>query len=149
MPHGSSTDWERAARSALKESGHRTGGAREAVVSLLARQDCCLSAHEISKRLAESGSEVGVASIYRALELLHGLGLVQRIEFGDGGARFEPIAPGGEHHHHALCDRCGRVTPFEDERLERQLERLAGNLKHSMSAHDLVIHGRCRRCARN
>jgi Fur family transcriptional regulator, ferric uptake regulator len=146
VAHGSASDWESAARTALTEGGHRAGGARGAVVSLLGRQDCCLSAHEISRELHESGSEVGIASVYRALELLHGMGLVQRVELGEGIARFERVVPGGEHHHHAVCDRCGRVTPFEDERLETELERLAGSLKHSMSGHDLVIHGECSRC---
>jgi Fur family ferric uptake transcriptional regulator len=128
------------------EDGHRAGGARGAVVSLLGHQHCCLSAHEISRELHESGSDVGIASIYRALELLHGMGLVQRVEFGEGTARYEPVIPGGEHHHHAVCEKCGRVTPFEDERLERQLERLAGRLKHSMRGHDLIIRGECPRC---
>jgi Fur family transcriptional regulator, ferric uptake regulator len=146
VTQGPAIDWERAARTALKESGHRAGGARGAVISLLGRQHCCLSAHRISQELHESGSDIGIASIYRALELLHGMGLVQRVEIGDGGARFEPVVPGGEHHHHAVCDRCGRVTPFEDERIEKQLEQLAGNMKHSMSGHDLVIRGECSRC---
>lgn len=140
-------DWERLARTALTEAGHRAGGAREAVVSLLSRQSCCLSAHEISDELHKSGSDVGLASIYRALDLLHGMGLVQRVEFGGGVARFEPVIPRGDHHHHAVCQSCGRVTRFDDERLERHLDRLARNLKHSMSGHDLVIHGECRRCA--
>jgi Fur family transcriptional regulator, ferric uptake regulator len=146
VAHGSATEWEAAARAALKEGGHRAGGARGAVVSLLGGQNCCLSAHEISQELHESGSDVGIASIYRALELLHGMGLVQRVEFGEGTARYEPMIPGGEHHHHAVCEKCGRVTPFEDERLERQLEHLAGQLKHSMRGHDLVIRGECSRC---
>jgi len=146
VAHGTATEWGDTARTALRDAGHRAGGAREAVVALLAGQDCCLSAQEIHERLRRGGSDVGIASIYRALELLHELGLVQRVELGDGGARFEPIVPGGEHHHHAICDRCGRVTPFEDERLEKQLEQLAGNLKHSMRGHDLVIHGECSRC---
>jgi Fur family transcriptional regulator, ferric uptake regulator len=146
VAHGSATNWETAARTALKEGGHRAGGARGAVVALLGHQNCCLSAHEISQELHESGSDVGIASIYRALELLHAMGLVQRVEFGEGTARYEPVIPGGEHHHHAVCEKCGRVTPFEDERLERQLERLAGRLKHSMHGHDLVIRGECPRC---
>jgi Fur family ferric uptake transcriptional regulator len=146
VAHGSATEWEAAARTALKEGGHRAGGARGAVVALLGHQNCCLSAHEISQELHESGSDVGIASIYRALELLHGMGLVQRVEFGEGTARYEPVIPGGEHHHHAVCEKCGRVTPFEDERLERQLERLAGRLKHSMRGHDLIIRGDCPRC---
>jgi Fur family transcriptional regulator, ferric uptake regulator len=147
MADARAAEWERSARAALSEAGHRSGGAREAVVGLLARQECCLSAQEISDRLRKSGASVGIASIYRALDLLHEMGLVQRVEFSEGGARFEPVAPGGEHHHHAVCGRCGRVTAFEDERLERQLEQLAGRLRHSMSGHDLVIRGECSRCA--
>jgi Fur family ferric uptake transcriptional regulator len=147
MGHAPAVDWERVARAALSEAGHRAGGARGAVVSLLSRQSCCLSAQEISDRLREAGNDVGIASIYRALELLGGMGLVQRVAFGEGGARFEPVVPGGEHHHHAVCEKCGGVTAFEDERLERQLERQAGRLRHSMSGHDIVIRGDCARCA--
>jgi Fur family transcriptional regulator, ferric uptake regulator len=117
------------------------------VITLLSGQSCCLSAQEISEELSEGGTEVGLASVYRALDLLHGMGLVQRVDLGDGGLRFEPIAPGGEHHHHAICDTCGRVTAFEDERLESALHRLAGRLRHSISAHDVVIHGSCNSCA--
>ncbi len=146
MPQAGSPDWESSARFALSEAGHRAGGAREAVVGLLGRQSCCLSAQEISDRLRRDGSDVGIASIYRALDLLYELGLVQRVEFGEGTARYEPVLPGGDHHHHAVCNKCGRVTAFEDERLEEQLERLAGRLRHSMSGHDIVIHGECSRC---
>jgi Fur family ferric uptake transcriptional regulator len=141
-----STRWEDSAREALRNAGHRAGGAREAVIGLLGQQTCCLSAREIADRLRKSGDDVGIASIYRAINLLHELGLVQRVEFGEGAARYEPVIPGGEHHHHAVCQVCGRVTRFEDERLERQLERLAGKLEHSMRGHDLVIRGECSRC---
>jgi Fur family ferric uptake transcriptional regulator len=106
-----------------------------------------VSAHQIAEALRETGSGVGRASVYRALDLLHELGLVQRVDLGDGEARYEPIVPGGEHHHHAVCDRCGRVTAFEDGRIESDLERLARRLRHTMSAHELVIHGACERCA--
>jgi Fur family transcriptional regulator, ferric uptake regulator len=147
MAGGEAGEWETSARAALRQGGHRTGGARQAVVGLLARQSCCISAQEISERLRDSGTDVGLASVYRALDLLHELGLVQRVALGDGGYRFEPVSPGGDHHHHAVCDTCGRVTRFEDERIERQLERLAGDLRHAMSGHDLVLHGRCASCA--
>jgi Fur family transcriptional regulator, ferric uptake regulator len=148
MAEATTSKWDQSAHAALQEAGHRSGGAREAVVALLARQDCCLSAQEISDELRARGSDVGLASVYRALDLLHKMRLVQRVEIGDGGSRYEPILPGGEHHHHAVCDSCGRVTAFEDDRLERALERLAGRLRHSMSGHDIVIHGDCARCSR-
>lgn len=117
------------------------------MIDLLAGQSCCLSAQQISDSLRDRGSNVGLASVYRALDLLHGLGLVQRVDLGDGGLRYEPIRAGGEHHHHAVCDRCGRVTAFEDESLETALESLAGRLRHSIDAHEVVIHGACRRCS--
>jgi Fur family ferric uptake transcriptional regulator len=142
------SNWSEQAQRTLSEAGHRAGGARKAVVELLAHQSCCLSAQEIADELRGKGTDVGLASVYRALDLLHEMGLVQRVEIGDGGSRYEPIAPGGEHHHHAVCDTCGRVTAFEDERLEQALERLAGRLHHSMSGHDIVIHGACDRCSR-
>lgn len=128
--------------------GHRLGGAREAVVVLLSRQDCCLSAQEIAARLRSQGSGVGIASVYRTLDLLHGLGLVQRVDVGEGGQRYEPVVPGGEHHHHAVCNSCGRVTPFDDRRLEQAIDRVSSRLGHATSGHDVVIRGTCTRCER-
>jgi Fur family ferric uptake transcriptional regulator len=145
----SSSEWAERAKEALVEAGFRTGGARSAVVELLGRQDCCLSAHEIADRIGRRGDKVGIASVYRALELLHELGLVQRVDLGDGGYRYEPVVPGGEHHHHVVCDRCGRVTPFDDPGLERAIERLGKRLSHAVAAHELVIHGQCPRCERS
>jgi Fur family transcriptional regulator, ferric uptake regulator len=139
-------DWAELASEALGEAGQRSGGARTAVVELLAGQDCCLSAQEITERLRSGGTRVGTASVYRALDLLHGIGLVQRIEVGEGGARYEPVIPGGEHHHHVLCDSCGTLSAFEDEGLERAIGRLAKRLRHTVSGHDVLIHGRCARC---
>ena len=141
-------DWGEAARRALGGEGHRLGGAREAVVELLSRQDCCLSAQEISARLRSQGSGVGIASVYRTLDLLHGLGLVQRVDVGEGGHRYEPVIPGGEHHHHAVCDSCGAVTPFDDPSLEQAIARVSGRLGHATSGHDVVIRGTCTRCER-
>src|SRR5262245_23427156 len=105
--------WARLANEALSGGGRRAGGARRAVIELLAGETCCLSAQEIAERLGASGQRVGVASVYRALDMLSGEGLVQRVEVGGRGALYEPVIPGGGHHHHAVCDRCGTLTPFE------------------------------------
>jgi Fur family ferric uptake transcriptional regulator len=139
--------WPELAAEALAGAGRRSGGARRAVVELLAGQDCCLSAQEIADRLRAGGQRVGVASVYRALDLLHGEGLVQKVEVGDGAARYEAIIPGGAHHHHAVCGHCGRLTPFEDPALERAIGRLADRLGHRVEAHDVLIRGECSRCA--
>ena len=140
-------DWVELAEAAMRREGHRSGGARGAVVELLAAQDCCLSAHEISEKLRAGGSGVGMASVYRALEVLDGLGLVQRVDTGEGGTRFEAVVPGGHHHHHVVCERCGRVAAFEDEGLEEAIEQLARRLRHEVSGHEVMIRGACPRCA--
>ena len=139
-------EWQRRAEEALERSGRRSGGARSAVVDLLAREECCLSAREISDRLGTGGKRIGIASVYRALDVLGELGLVQRLDTGEGGSLYEAAIPGGEHHHHAVCELCGRVTAFEDPGLERAIERLARRLDHTVSGHDVVIRGSCPRC---
>lgn len=138
--------WKDAALEALGEAGRRSGGARKSVVELLAREHCCLSAQEISDRLRDEGERVGTASVYRALDLLTGIGLVQRVEVGDRGTRYEAVIPDGEHHHHVVCDSCGRITAFEDPGLERAIRRLSGRLDHRVSSHDVIIRGQCKRC---
>jgi Fur family ferric uptake transcriptional regulator len=140
-------EWEERALEALSGAGYRSGGARAAVVDLLAGQHCCLSAQEISERLRGDGTEVGIASIYRALDALHGLGLLQRTALGDGKALYEPVTPDGAHHHHIVCDRCGKVTPFHDDALESAIERVGARHRHRLDAHDVVIRGDCAACA--
>src|SRR5512145_1778722 len=117
--------WSEGALVRLRESSGRSGGARRAVVELLGGQGCCLSAQEIHERLRAHGPRVGIASVYRALEGLDELGLVQRVDLGDGVSRFVPTHAGGDHHQHLVCDDCGKVEPFEDSTLEAAIVRVA------------------------
>jgi Fur family ferric uptake transcriptional regulator len=138
--------WREHALEALRRGGYRSGGARTAVIELLARQDCCLTAQEIFDHLRDDGRAVGIASVYRALDLLTGLKLVQRLDIGEGVARFEPAHAGGEHHHHLVCDRCGAVQAFEDAELEDALDRLAERVGFAIGGHDVVLRGACPAC---
>jgi Fur family ferric uptake transcriptional regulator len=87
-----------------------------------------------------------MASVYRALETLHALQLVTRLEVGQGEALFEPRKPSGEHHHHVVCDRCDRIVPFEDPGLERAIDRLSRRVEFDVRGHDVVLRGRCPDC---
>jgi Fur family transcriptional regulator, ferric uptake regulator len=140
-------DWAEHARGELRRTGHRTGGAREEVVGLLAGQDCCLSAQAIHDRLRGDGRRIGLASVYRALDVLAQLHLVHRVDVG-GTACFEPADPSGEHHHHAICERCGKMDAFEDSELERLIDGVAARLGYDVGAHDVVLRGACPDCAR-
>src|SRR5436190_2191615 len=102
------SEWSRRTLEALHGGGYRNGLARRAVVELLGRQDCCLTAQEIFDELRAEDRQVGIASIYRVLDLLTEKGLLQRVDLGAGIARYEAVHSGGEHHHHLVCDHCGR-----------------------------------------
>jgi Fur family transcriptional regulator, ferric uptake regulator len=145
-PHVPGAQWREVALESLASAGLRSGGARTRVVEEMATQGCCRSAQEIHDALRADGDAVGMASVYRALEALEGLGLVQKTDLGNGVRMFEAVIPGGEHHHHLVCERCGKITPFEDERLERAIHDLADGRRHTATAHEVVIRGTCSRC---
>jgi Fur family ferric uptake transcriptional regulator len=140
-----SADWRQHAQRVLGQEGRRGGGARAAVIELLAGQDCCLTAQEIFDELRADGRTIGIASVYRALELLSRLGLVRRLEIG-ASACYEPERPGGEHHHHVVCERCGKVAAFEDRALEEAIERLARRHRYAVGVHEVTLRGSCPDC---
>ena len=139
--------WTKDALDSLSVAGYRRGGARSAVVELLGRQNCCLSAQEIFDGLRRARRPVGIASVYRALEVLVDLRLVKRVDAGDGVSRFEPAPVDGDHHHHLVCRDCGKVEAFTDPRLERAIDRLAGGLGYSVDEHEVVLTGACADCS--
>jgi Fur family transcriptional regulator, ferric uptake regulator len=138
--------WAHHARDALKLHGYSRGGAREAVIDYLDGQSCATSAQEIYRALRQAGRSIAMASVYRSLEALHGLNLVQRVETGQGEGLYEPVAPSGEHHHHVICDDCERIVPFEDPALEQAISSLAARVPFDVAGHDVVLHGRCADC---
>lgn len=142
----SAEEWRAHAVAEVARAGHRSGGARAAVIASLAEQECCRSAQEIFDQLRGEGRRVGIASVYRVLDLLVSLGLVQRLDLGGGTARYEPALPGGEHHHHLVCVDCGEVRPFEDPQLERVLEGTATRSDYTVEGHDVVLKGHCPDC---
>jgi Fur family ferric uptake transcriptional regulator len=137
--------WTTTALDRLRAASGRSGGARRLVVELIGEQDCCLSAQEIHDAVRARGSRIGIASVYRALDGMDALGLLQRVDLGDGVTRFEPAA-GGDHHHHLVCDDCGKVEPFEDPSLESAIERVADGRGYVVAAHDVVLRGACEDC---
>jgi Fur family ferric uptake transcriptional regulator len=140
--------WEGFALDALQDAGYRRGGARTVVIEALAKHDCAVTALDLEEELRDRDVAVGRASVYRALEQLEQLGLVQRIEVCRGTAGFERVDPTGHHHHHAICRDCGRMVPFEDKSLEQALDKVAGTMSFDVTEHDVVLRGRCDRCTR-
>jgi Fur family ferric uptake transcriptional regulator len=140
-------NWSEHAFATLSEAGLRKGGARTAVVEALAGHECAVTALDLDDELRRRRPPVGRASVYRALEQLEQLGLVQRIEVCRGTAGYERIDPTGHHHHHAICRDCGRMVPFEDPSLERVIGQVSEKMSFDVTQHDVVLRGICERCA--
>lgn len=140
-------EWTARAIDRLSDAGYRRGGARREVLELMADQHCALSALEIEDRLATGPRRVSRASVYRILEELEAVGLVQRVDVGNNITRYEPVGRGHGHHHHLVCDSCGSLEPFTDEGLERAVRRACERVPLEVSEHEIVLHGTCRSCA--
>jgi Fur family ferric uptake transcriptional regulator len=139
--------WVDSTERLLRDAGHRASAPRAAILELLGQQRCLLTAREMTDQLRAQGRDVGTATVYRALELLHSLGAVERVDTGEGFARYEPADPSGaHHHHHLLCAHCGQVSPFEDERLEQAIDELSERLAYRVEGHDVVLRGICPDC---
>lgn len=139
--------WSERALDELRAAGYRRGFARTRVIEFLDAQDCCVGAQEIHEELGQRGERVGLATVYRVLEVLADKRLVQRIDLGDGLTRFEAVRDGHEyHHHHIVCDDCGRIEPFADQRLERVLREVEKGSGYTVAGHDVVLRGACSAC---
>lgn len=125
----------------LRAAGLRASAGRTAVVELLGRQSCLLTAQEIADELRAQGSPGSTATVYRALETLHELGLVRRFD-SEGLARYEPVDPSGEHHHHIVLEPNGDVVPFDDAELERAIAGIGQRLGLVVTSHDVILRGR-------
>jgi Fur family transcriptional regulator, ferric uptake regulator len=143
----SAAGWLTQAEATLAAAGCKKGGARRAILELLGAESCALSAIEIEDALrAEPSRRVSRASVYRILDELEGLGLVQRVDIGQPRVRYERVCERGGHHHHLVCDACGVVMPFSDPALERAISSLSERVPLAVSEHEIVLHGSCRDC---
>jgi Fur family transcriptional regulator, ferric uptake regulator len=138
--------WTERALAELRAAGYRRGLARRRVIEYLDGQECCVGAQEIHRALRDQGERVGLASVYRVLDVLAEKRLVQRLDLGDGVARFEPVREAEEHHHHIVCDDCGKIEVFADERLERVIRDVEASSGYEVAGHDVVLRGACSSC---
>jgi Fur family transcriptional regulator, ferric uptake regulator len=147
MAHEHTASWAQRAQQVLAQNNHHTGAARQALLELLDSQACALSAIEIEDALRAGERPIGRASVYRILDELERLNLVQKVQIGQSMARYEPVRSGDGHHHHLVCDSCGAVMPFSDNELENAIRRLSRRVPIRVDEHEIVLHGACEDCS--
>lgn len=131
----------------LREHGLPVTAQRLAIAQVLLNSARHLSAEEVALDLAGQERHIGLATIYRTIDLLVKSELLVERDFGEGFRRFEP-ARDAPHHEHLLCTVCGKVREFRDERLERMTTIVAEGHGYARLRHRLVIYGVCDDCQR-
>lgn len=130
--------------SALDRAGYRLTAPRLAVADLIATHDGHFTASDLAAAARDRRLGISRATLFRALDLLIELGVVERLDLPSGEHAYVPCAPA--HHHHVVCSRCGRTAEVDDAGLAgavRAIERQSG---FRIDAHRLEMFGLCRHC---
>lgn len=129
----------------LRNCDRKVTGPRRAILRLLERQEHPICIRDLHARL--SAAKCDLATVYRSMRLLEGLGLVKRFDFGDGVARFELNRPGSHsHHHHLICTGCSAIVEINDCFATDLEERIAAGNGFARITHKLEFFGVCPKC---
>jgi len=121
------------------ERGMRMTGQRRVIAQILSEADDHPDVEEVHRRAAARDSRISLSTVYRTMRLLEGAGIVERHEFGDGRARYEPAGHG--HHDHLINVKTGEVIEFKNEQIERLQESVARELGFNLIGHRLELFG--------
>ena len=128
----------------LSERGFRETGARRAIVETVLDRDGQFTARELHEQLRPRG--VGRATVFRALDLLVELGVLNRLHTDERCSAY--IVCADQHHHHLVCERCGAVQEISDARIERAVRAMAVDSGFRTREHHVEIVGVCAACQR-
>ena len=134
----------------LQERQHKMTPQRQTVLQIfLDHPGEHLSAEDVYGILHDQKFEIGLATVYRSLELLSELSILQKMEFGDGCSRYEvnTLDPTQHHHHHLICTNCGKVIEFEEDLLENLEADINNKTGFKVSDHQVKFFGICKECS--
>ena len=135
----------------LKEKGLKITNQRLMVLETLGLSSSQhLTAEQIYDKVKADNPEIGLATVYRTIQVLLELHLIDRVNFDDGSERYEIVRTGAtgarHHHHHLICINCGKVFEFEEdmlEGLETEIEKKTG---FRVIDHEVKLYGYCKEC---
>lgn len=92
---------------------------------------------------------IGLATIYRTLQLLDECGVIKKLNFGDGCYRYELSEDKKHQHHHLVCLNCGNVYEFDDDLLDELEKKITEQNNFTVVDHVVKILGYCSQCQAN
>ncbi len=121
------------------ERGLRMTGQRRVVARVLSEADDHPDAENVYRRASKLDAKISIATVYRTLRIFEDAGILQRLEFGDGRARFERAE--SDHHDHLIDSESGKVIEFQNEQLEQLQEKIAADLGFRLVGHRMELYG--------
>ena len=128
----------------LERASLRPTRQRTEVLTALAASGKPITAQSLHAKLARRSSAPGLATVYRTLQALADAGLVRTFPAADGELSYKLCDP--EHHHHLICERCGRVEEIPSCEMEGWATKVAAPRGFSVTTHQADIYGLCKRC---
>jgi Fur family ferric uptake transcriptional regulator len=130
----------------LSVNNYKLTSQREIILeNIIKNEGKHLSAEEIYNEVREDNSGIGLATIYRTLELFNDLGIIHQLNFNDNCRRYE-LDHGEYHHHHLICVSCGKITEFNDHILEEFEEDIKQEHNFNVTDHRIKFYGYCEDC---
>lgn len=127
-------------RQLLEDAGIEATAARTRVLDVCLNANSPLSVADVAKKV---GGTAHLATIYRTLEKLATANLLTRVDFQEGKFRYEYVH---DHHHHAVCEGCGKVAEVQDDKLENMMDKIKVENGFSITRHALELFGLCQSC---
>lgn len=136
----------------LREKGLKVTSQRLMVLNILsAHGDEHLTVEEIYDLAKEESPEIGLATIYRTVQVLLELHVIEKVTFDDGFARYElngEETGSGHRHHHAICTQCGKVYSLETDLLDTLEKQVFESLGFEVTDYEVKLYGLCSACRR-
>ena len=122
-----------------EDKGLRMTGQRRVIARVLQDSDDHPDVEELYTRASALDAGISIATVYRTVKLFEEAGILERLEFGDGRARYEDADR--EHHDHLIDMNSGAVIEFCDPEIEELQERIARKLGYELRGHRLELYG--------
>ena len=119
--------------------GLRMTGQRRVIAQVLEDSDDHPDVEELYARAMAVDGQISLATVYRTVNLFQEAGILDKLEFGDGRARYEDAQR--DHHDHLIDMNSGEVIEFIDEEIEALQERIAAKLGYELRGHRLELYG--------
>ena len=119
--------------------GIRMTNQRQVIVGVIGDAEDHPDVDELYRRAVAEDSTISIATVYRTVKLLEEAGVIERLEFGDGRARYEEA---GQHHEHLVDVESGEVIEFYHAELESLKEQIAREMGYELVDHRLELFGR-------